>query len=290
MIDCLAARRIYETAYGGTYALLQYRGPAKVQIARMQDDFHRLPPMPKMVNKIDVAERFTFLNNITAELKDTPASPAVIATTLASVERLGSDVRERASLKLILESAGDTRIDWDVALRMGNARYDQYVNAMRMPAGTRRREVVKTIEQKAASDNGPSERLLPDDTRQARSRRVGSAFIVVFSTKLTTLLPSDDRATMQFDLTKLAFALAAYHARRSRYPTKLATLVPKYVSEVPKDIFNNDADLHYSRKGDGYLLYSVGDNGKDDGGKGYDDRKNGEDWDDLAVRMSAAKP
>ena len=62
------------------------------------------------------------------------------------------------------------------------------------------------------------------------------------------------------------------------------------MKEVPKDIFNNDADLHYSRKGDGYLLYSVGENGKDDGGKGYDDRKNGEGWDDLAVRMSAVKP
>ena len=59
---------------------------------------------------------------------------------------------------------------------------------------------------------------------------------------------------------------------------------------MPKDIFNNDADLHYLRKGNGYLLYSVGDNGKDDGGKGRDDAKNGEGWDDLVVRMSAGKP
>ena len=89
---------------------------------------------------------------------------------------------------------------------------------------------------------------------------------------------------------ELAFALAAYRAEDSRYPANLAAWTPKYVKEVPKDIFNNDADLHYSRKGDGYLLYSVGDNGKDDGGKGYDDRKNSEDWDDLAVRMSGGKP
>ena len=41
--------------------------------------------------------------------------------------------------------------------------------------------------------------------------------------------------------------------------------------KIPKDIFNDDADLHYMRKGDGYLLYSVGANGKDDGGKGYED-------------------
>jgi hypothetical protein len=38
-----------------------------------------------------------------------------------------------------------------------------------------------------------------------------------------------------------------------------------------------------------YLLYSVGVNGKDDGGKGYDDRKSGETWDDLVVRVPADK-
>ena len=43
---------------------------------------------------------------------------------------------------------------------------------------------------------------------------------------------------MQFELTRLAFALAAYHADRGTYPAKLADLVPKYVAEVPKDIFN----------------------------------------------------
>ena len=44
------------------------------------------------------------------------------------------------------------------------------------------------------------------------------------------------------------------------------------------------------RNGDGYLLYSVGENGQDDGGKQRDDAKNGESWDDLAVRMPATRP
>jgi hypothetical protein len=97
---------------------------------------------------------------------------------------------------------------------------------------------------------------------------------------------------MQFELTKLAFALAAYRADNGSYPPKLADLTPKYVAEVPKDIFA-DAELHYSREGEGFLLYSVGVNGRDDGGKTFDDRKEDEDWDDLVVRMPAqqtAKP
>jgi surface antigen len=58
---------------------------------------------------------------------------------------------------------------------------------------------------------------------------------------------------------------------------------------VSKDIFN-DAELHYRQETGGYLLYSVGVNGKDDGGKGYEDRNadGPEEWDDLIVRMPVA--
>jgi len=55
----------------------------------------------------------------------------------------------------------------------------------------------------------------------------------------------------------------------------------------------SDSDLHYKQEGDGYLLYSVGVNGKDDGGRGREDRKEDEndteDWDDLVVRVPAAE-
>jgi hypothetical protein len=94
-----------------------------------------------------------------------------------------------------------------------------------------------------------------------------------------------DEAAMRMDITKLAFAMAAYRADHGEYPQKLDQLKPKYVSEVPKDIFN-EAELHYRRKAGGFLLYSVGPNGKDDGGKGEDDRKNAEDWDDVTVRVT----
>jgi hypothetical protein len=79
-------------------------------------------------------------------------------------------------------------------------------------------------------------------------------------------------------------ALAAFHANRGCYPAQLAELVPGYVVELPKDMFNG-ATLGYRRKGEGYLLGSVGVNGKSDSGKTYEDRKDNEDWDDLVVRM-----
>ena len=76
-------------------------------------------------------------------------------------------------------------------------------------------------------------------------------------------------------------------ADHGAYPAKLADLSPKYVAAIPKDRFT-DGDLHYSLQDGGYLLYSVGHNGQDDGGKGVEDRKEGrEPWDDRRANFEA---
>src|SRR5947209_7864913 len=74
----------------------------------------------------------------------------------------------------------------------------------------------------------------------------------------------------------VAFALAAYHADLGRYPEKLAELAPKYIDQIPDDLFSG-RPLICRLEGDGYLLYSVGVNGIDDGGRGYDDDPPGDD-------------
>jgi hypothetical protein len=79
----------------------------------------------------------------------------------------------------------------------------------------------------------------------------------------------------------LAFALAAYRGEHKRYPDKLEALAPTYLAEVPSDLFSGKA-LIYRPSENGYLLYSVGVNGRDDGGRGSADTPPG---DDLHVRM-----
>jgi hypothetical protein len=122
------------------------------------------------------------------------------------------------------------------------------------------------------------------DPRRTASKRLGQILLHQIVPSISAAADAEDRAAMRFDLTKLAFALAAFRADHGAYPAKLADLVPKYVAQLPKDIVTA-ADLHYRKTADGYVLYSVGQNGKDDGGKGYDDRKRNEDWDDLVIRV-----
>ena len=71
----------------------------------------------------------------------------------------------------------------------------------------------------------------------------------------------------------------SYRKERGAYPVKLADLRPAYVKTIPKDVFTDKA-LIYKPQAKGYLLYSLGENLKDDGG--VNDR---EQKDDVAVRV-----
>jgi hypothetical protein len=85
---------------------------------------------------------------------------------------------------------------------------------------------------------------------------------------------------------RLAFALAAYHRDHGRYPTKLDDLAPTYLAAVPNDLFS-EKPLIYRPADKGYLLYSVGVNGQDEGGRWLDDDPRG---DDPRVRMPLPDP
>jgi len=63
-----------------------------------------------------------------------------------------------------------------------------------------------------------------------------------------------------------AIALKRYQLKHGEYPATLAALVPEFVSKVPHDPMDGQP-LRYRSNQDGtFLLYSIGDDGKDDGG------------------------
>jgi hypothetical protein len=73
----------------------------------------------------------------------------------------------------------------------------------------------------------------------------------------------------QDDMLLLALALRAYRLEHSAYPQKLDALVPGYLSKLPIDPFGTQS-FGYQRSGEKYLLYSVGPDATDDGGRPID--------------------
>ena len=89
--------------------------------------------------------------------------------------------------------------------------------------------------------------------------------LALFLPAVSAVFDAEDRANTLLELERLAAALAVYRAEHGSYPDKLESLVPGVIAKLPVDIYNNKPFI-YKRTSDGYLLFSVGANGNDDGG------------------------
>jgi hypothetical protein len=87
-------------------------------------------------------------------------------------------------------------------------------------------------------------------------------------------LPSLSRSVQRFargqasaDLARVVCALERYRLANSQYPEFLEALAPKFIENLPHDVINGQP-LKYRRADNGhFVLYSVGWNQTDDGGK-----------------------
>jgi len=88
------------------------------------------------------------------------------------------------------------------------------------------------------------------------------------------LFPAVGKAVIKFaviqaqvDLARIACALERFRLAHAEYPETLAALAPQFIAQLPHDLINGQP-LHYRRTDDGrFVLYSVGWNETDDGGK-----------------------
>ena len=83
----------------------------------------------------------------------------------------------------------------------------------------------------------------------------------------------DVRAETQNRLLLVSLALRAYRLEHGGYPVSLAELAPAYLKQIPDDPFALKGAFLYRINGQKYVLYSVGPDGKDDGGTPIDDPK-----------------
>ncbi|MEL6105180.1 MAG: hypothetical protein AAFU85_04055 [Planctomycetota bacterium] len=75
------------------------------------------------------------------------------------------------------------------------------------------------------------------------------------------------RERAEIRLLRVEFALEARRFEEGTLPATLSELVPQYLPEIPLDPFTMDkSELQYKRVDAGFVVYSVGLNGVDDGG------------------------
>jgi hypothetical protein len=174
-------------------------------------------------------------------------------------------------------------------LRIANRWFDRVVAALRVKDRAAREKELGRIheELKALKENAgnPADVIQAlrrgKDSGKAVGQKMGEIMISLLMPAYNKLQPAADRAEQAQRNQYLVFALATYRADHGRYPERLDELAPRYLAEVPGDLFSGKA-LIYRPSRDGYLLYSVGVNGRDEGSRWYNDNPPG---DDPRVRM-----
>jgi hypothetical protein len=125
--------------------------------------------------------------------------------------------------------------------------------------------------------NPATHRVYPDLVRKLQDERHRKLFLgrYVFPWDFLFIEWSMDPANLasksayvqtRIDQSVLACALERYRLAHGNYPSSLDALRPDYCTSIPTDVINGEP-YHYRMLPDGsYRLYSVGWNGKDDGG------------------------
>ncbi len=124
---------------------------------------------------------------------------------------------------------------------------DGYLKAARLPLHERR-EAVEAVEAKLQS------------TSQAH------ILLHAITPALSRAITIEARTIAHLRTAQIALALRRYHLATDKLPDKLANLVPAYLESVPKDPFDGN-DLRYKKLEPGFVVYSVGEDLSDDGGK-----------------------
>lgn len=274
MIEGLVGIAIDSMAVGADLAFIQHSQPNAATLRKYLNDLDRLPPLPSMVDKLDVGERFQFLDSVLLVARGDED-----AMQLVEAESATGRLLSRLALNAI---------DWDVVLRMGNDAYDRLVAALRKPDPRERNMALTQAWDeteallKEARDAEALQKLAANakNPRDAVSQLVARGMLNLLLPAITQTLIAEYRAEQRVRNLRLTLGLAAYRDERGRYPERLDQLSPAHLREVPQDVFTGEP-LVYRREDRGYTLYSVGANGIDDGGR---DERSEPPGDDLVIR------
>ena len=259
LIESLVGAATETMAIKGASRLLAETKPSNASLAAYRAQLDALPPRVAVVDKLDVAERAMHLDLVQA-LANGRMSVAELRDLFGDAEPGG-----------VLEKLGGPElrrlVGWDTVLMKSNAAYDRLVEAGRMPDALERSRAVErlvgSIRQAAVDSRARLPELAPRQDGEEITQVVASELMSLLLQSSANVFTSENRVAMQMRNLDLAIALAAYRNDHDGYPESLAALTPRPFATVPIDLFSGQP-VRYVRTEDGYRLWSVGPDGKED--------------------------
>lgn len=248
---------------------LQHPSVTVDQIRRYREAVASLTPMPRLADKMDLSERLQFHDSLQLTMQH----------GMKYLERLAGGADEGVGAKafdqLLLQG-----LDWDPALKKANAWYDRMAATLRMTDRRERKRAYDEMEEEIKQLRKRMSQEIGLLLAQSKEQRVTAIFdllrCLLTPAALKVQIAADQVEQRQRHL-QLAIALALYHRETGKHPEKLSELTPKYLTSIPLDLFSGK-EIIYARTEKGYRLYSVGPNGRDDGGiRDEEDRTKADD-------------
>jgi len=264
------------------------------QARRYAEALRRLPALPPVGTIVDEVERCFGLCWVMS-LTDPQGVERFANGPGASMVRL-PDPREH---RLLL----DAGVDWDAVLRQVNRDFDRMVAVMAIDDAAARAKANDAMKAEKDRQQSRVRRILDEDLPafcrlaaqgggdRAQLRRQATEIMTAFAVSdasgfdvpITRAREISDQGATAHQLILLALALDIARAEHGQYPQNLESLMGRYIESLPVDPFSGKGKaLIYRREGEGYVLYSVGWNLRDDGGRSSED---GADFDDIVVRV-----
>lgn len=230
---------------------------------QIRSDLQNLPPAANLAKSFDHGERLYFLDAMIRYQEK--GIGTFVADGFFSNPWLGEHAMpawQQGFLNLV-------SADWNVGLAEGNRWYDRLAAAARTPNYGEREghllELRNELLDRDSSLHNPGTWAIASCSTGKRSEMLGSAILKSYFPTISATMDAQDRERTTLALTQLAAALAVYRAGHGEYPDRLDQLVPDIIPTLPVDLFHETSFL-YKRDADGYLLYCVGPNGRDDDG------------------------
>ena len=226
-----------------------------------------LPSMPPMIKKVNLAERYMFLD-----------ATIHVAKNGASTLDLSTENTSNSFTKNLRSTISSKIVDWDHVLTKGNYWYDEIYRVGTIEDITERTkehaELAKRLEAISKQSSDPislakeillSGKSLPEIT----SDQVANILISLLMPAFSRIDDAENRYLMENEISQLGMALELHYLKNESYPSKLSDLIGQSLKEIPEDRFN-EKGLTYKKTTTGYLLYSFGINRQDDQGRSRD--------------------
>jgi hypothetical protein len=260
LIEYLVAIANSATATNAMQELISSPAMTPELLDTIEADWESLAPWPDIADVVNQTERHMTLDVVQRTARFGPATLMAVMGAVGYSGGSGGYLGFPTNGEMT--RAINAMVDWDEVLIETNRWFDQITIALGEPDPTLRATLIHQFQRDVES--------LASETRFAwwpSTYNIGGKI-------LSSMLPAIggmDRAITKRDardaIVESMFAVEQYRRDTGRLPASLAELAPEYLSVVPLDPHAPAEQLRYLIQGDdGYVLYSVGDNGFDDGG------------------------